>query len=449
MINDAPAIVYLADVQDYDNEEAIRAAIREGIKAVGVKPKGRVTTKINCVIAHKRSSPHSFTRVEVLRAMGLALHDTGEIEDPIVITERSGTRIPTKTQFRRAGYYKHLSKKLFRLETLEKAELTTVELKRSKLHETITIAKSMVDNDLLIFATKFKYNILVGGITGALKLNVGILDDTERMMFHDYRLDKKIVDLVEVGNPQLIIVDAITAGHGGSQLTSKPYEMGLIMVSNNPVAVDVVSNWIIGTDPHDVGHVVEAANRGYGPLELEDITIVGADLAMFQERAKDFETGFVPVDEFDTSMQILSGIPIPQSPGDNPTYCMGGCHGIILDELLMTKDRSNKHPHKPKKDVVVVAGVYKGDVDAGTLIYVGDCAAIDGKVNAKREVKVPGCPPTHKDLLIAMALDAGLYPDLLRLSMVIPEIGFVLPQFLRRITRPIAWKTIWQTLRYW
>ncbi len=439
--------VFLADVQEYDLD-TIQAAVRRGMTAVGVNPTGRVTMKVNTVLAHKRSSQHSFTRPELILALGQALNDVGDIDLPITITEKCGSYLRTKREFKRAGYYKQLPKHLFRLEPYEEAELAVVSLERGKLHKSITVAKALVDNDFLVYATKFKFNILVGGITGALKLNVGILAEEERMIYHDYRLDDKIVDLVEVGNPQLIVVDAITAGHGGSQMTPKPYPLSLVMVSNNPVAVDVVSNWIIGTDPHEVGHVVEAARRGYGPLEIEDIQLMGDDMKIFQDRAAEFETGFVPVHEFGTSMRIISGKPIPHNPGDTATYCTGGCHGILLDELLMTESRSPEHLYKPSDKVVVLAGTYEGDVTADTLIYVGDCALVEGSVDAKREVRVPGCPPSHKELAPVLAMDAGLYIDLLRLSIAVPEIPFLLPEFLKRIHRPLAWKTIWEILRH-
>ncbi len=437
--------VYLGRCDTYNLTE-LKRCFEEGLDLLGVHPEGRMTIKPNCVLAHPKAAPHAYTRPEFLDALLTVLETRGKPQGPIRIVERSGARISTKRQFKRAGYYTLRKKHAVKLEPMENAELVKVKLKNAKLHDEITVAKSLVDTDFLIYTPKFKFNILVNAITGALKLNIGILDDEERMMFHDFRLDQKIVDLYEVGKPHLIAVDAITAGHGGSQLTSQPYPLGLVIMGTNSLAVDVVSNAVIGLDAREVGHLVETHERGYGPIDLSDIELVGEELEFFQERAKDFDRGFVRVDKFKTSMNILIGD--GYADGDHG-YCMGGCHGITLDALLMAKDRNPHNPMKARSDVTLVIGKYEGDVTAKTVIFVGDCSEVKGTLKAKRTVRVKGCPPTHRDLLVALALDAGLYPELLRMSITIPQIPYMLPKFLTRIHRPQAWKTNMELLKHW
>lgn len=443
--------VFLIDCNNYDPIE-IKEKISAGIKALKIGFNGRVTIKPNVVLAHKKAAHTAYTRPEFLEGLISAINENGSIEKPVIIVERSGATMSTKAQFKRAGYFKLRKKSSIpiKLEPMEKAETIQVELKNSVLHNKITVAKSLVETDNLIYTPKFKFNILVNGITGALKLNIGILDDEERMQFHDMRLDEKIVDLHEVGKPNFIAVDAIIAGHGGSQLTSQPYPLGLIILGTNSLAVDVVSNWVINHDPKKIGHLVKAYERGIGPIDINEIEIMGANLKVFQGRAKDFDKGYVPVNEFPTNIEILIGDGVvDDNTGKHSGYCQGGCHGIVLDELLMAKDRDPSKPHKFNKDIKLVIGNYKGDVESKIVLMVGDCTKVEGEIRSKKIIRVKGCPPTHKELLVALALDAGLYPDLLRFSLVLPEWLFVTPKFLKRIHKKQTWKSIPEMIRHW
>ncbi len=439
--------VFLAFCDKYDPKE-IQKIIQKGIETLNIsKISGNITIKPNIVIAHKKAAPHSYTRPEVVTGL-LEEFNANHNVNSVKITERSGARISTSTQFKRAGYNRlknHFNN--LTLEPLEKTKQKVVELKNSKLHDKVTVADCLVENDFLIYMPKFKFNILVNGITGALKLNIGILDDEERMEFHDMRLPDKIVDLYEVGNPDLIIVDGIIAGHGGSQLTALPYDLGCIIMGTNSLAVDVVLNHIISHDPKQVLHLVEAHKRGYGPIELEEIEIMGESLDFFQKRTQDFEKGyFNPVREFPTTWEILVGD--GEATDGTTEYCEGGCHGIVLDELLMAKDRDVDNPKKVNPNVKLVIGKYKGDVEAKTVIIVGNCSDVSGEIKG-RTVRVKGCPPTHRDLLVALALDGGLYPEVLRMTLAFPHLPYMTKKFLGKAHKTQTWKVIPELLRHW
>lgn len=99
---------------------------------------------------------------------------------------------------------------------MEESKQSILVLPHGKIHKHITVARSMADNNFLIFAPKLKTNVLAQGYTGALKLNIGSIDSRERLLAHDYRLPQKIVDLLEVLNPDLIVTDGIRFSYGGN-----------------------------------------------------------------------------------------------------------------------------------------------------------------------------------------------------------------------------------------
>lgn len=142
-----------------------------------------------------------------------------EGRDKIIVTEKCGAGIPTSRMFRRAGYYRLRKKHRLKLLPIEEAPKKAIELKKGVVHKKIRPARAIVDNDFLVYAPKLKTNSLTQGLTAATKLNIGILLERERMWNHNYNLDEKIVDLLEIGYPDFIATDAIEVSHGGNHLT--------------------------------------------------------------------------------------------------------------------------------------------------------------------------------------------------------------------------------------
>jgi hypothetical protein len=283
----------------------------------------------------------------------------------------------------------------------------------------------MVDNDLLVYAPKLKSNVLCQGMTAAIKLNIGILLDKERMWNHNFNLDEKIADVLEVGLPAFIATDAIEISCGGNQLTQHGRHLGAVIMADNPLAHDVVCAHILNLDPKNINHLCLAHERGYGPLDLEDITLKGdISLDELQKRTQDFDLGYIHVSEVDCDINILSGKP----------YCIGGCHGVLLDWLYMIKDR-NPSLWKKLPDWTVVVGKYNGDVTAERLMLIGTCTEIRGKVKARKKRKLRGCPPTHKDLVLGIMLKTGIFSPLFRIDLIFDGYVCLFWNWCKRLVR--------------
>ena len=120
---------------------------------------------------------------------------------------------------------------------------------------------------------------------------VATTDDRHRLIDHDWALNQKIADLQEIVQPQLVAIDAITAGQG-RMLTPIPFDMNLVILGDNQVAVDAVCARIIGLDPAEI----EQAGAAGGLLTDLAGSVPGIDEAMsFAEVLKlvqslDYET---------------------------------------------------------------------------------------------------------------------------------------------------------------
>jgi uncharacterized protein (DUF362 family) len=401
-------IVILRRAPAYD-PAAIEKIIREGLEELDLSSriKGRLTIKPNVVMAHHKVTPSAFTRPEFLEGLIRALKSNAGVEE-ITVAEKCGAAIPTSRMFRRAGYYKLKRKLGFRLVPIEEGKRKTVALKKGVVHKTIKTGRDIVENDFLVYAPKLKTNSLSQGLTAALKLNIGILCDRERMWNHNYNLDEKIVDLLEVGHPGFIATDAIEISMGGNHLTQHGRHLGLILMSDQPLAHDVVCAHIFHLDPKSIRHLALASARGYGSLELGDIDVTGdISLAKIRRTTEGWDTGYIRVDDVDCKIKVISGEP----------YCGGGCHGVFLDWLYMIKDRKPKlWKNLPRWTVVI--GKYKGDVTVDKLLLVGTCTEIQGRVKAKKIRRIKGCPPKHKTLVLLLFLKAGILNPLFRLDLI-------------------------------
>lgn len=403
------AKVILRRVPDYDST-LIRKVIREGIAELGLagRVRGRITVKPNIVLAHPKLAPAAFTRAEFVDGLLGAIEDTAPETSRVVITEKTGAGIPTSRMFRRAGYYRLRKKHPVRVLPLEEDRKVRVPLRSGTVHSSIRTGRSIADRDLLVYAPKLKTNVLSQGMTAALKLNVGILCDRERMRDHNFKLAEKVADLLEVGFPDFIATDAIEIATGGNQMTQHGRHLGLVIMASNPVAHDAVCARILHLDPEKLDHVRLARERGYGPTSLDEIEISGdITLDEVRERTKGLETGFIHAADLKAPIKIICGEP----------YCHGGCHGVMLDWLYMIKDRKPKLWNSLPEWTLVI-GKYAGDVRADKVMLVGSCTEVGGNLEARRKGRVRGCPPKHKDIVIWFLLKTGILNPMLRLDLI-------------------------------
>ena len=417
----AKVILRRADAYD---PALVARIIREGLDEFGLAPRihGKITIKPNVVMAHHKVTPSAYTRPEFLDGLLTVLEEKTQGEAEISVAEKCGAAIPTSRMFRRAGYYRLRKKHRFKLRPIEEARKKTVRLEKGKVHRKVRTSREIAERDFLIYAPKLKTNALAHGLTAALKLNIGILCDGERMWNHNYNLDEKVVDLLEIGHPDFIATDAIEVSFGGNHLTQHGHPLGVIIMATDPLAHDVVCAHIFHLDPEKIGHLAAARARGYGSLDRGDIEIRGdISLQEIRERTKTWETGFIRADDVDCNIKIRSGEP----------YCTGGCHGVFLDWLYMIRDRKPKLWAKLPAWTTVI-GKYKGDITADRLLLIGACTEIEGRVKAKRKIRIRGCPPKHKTLVLLLFLRAGIINPLFRFDLIIDSYPFLFWTWFKR-----------------
>lgn len=376
--------VILRSCRTYD-VEAIRRIVREGIAELGLTPSGRTLVKPNLVAAGELF-PHAYTRPEVGEGVLRALQDTGGAAiSELAVGERCGITVPTRFAFRDSGWDAMLKNvpqaKRYCFEEEEQVEIPLSHPNR--LRDYLFTPEPVARADFFVNCPKFKAHPWTT-VTFSLKAYIGIQDDRHRLIDHDHKLNEKIADLQHIVQPQLIVVDAITAGEG-RMLTPTPFDLGLIIMGNSQVAFDAVCCHILGLAPRSVDHIRLAEDYGFGTTDLSKIELSGdVTLEQAQERAKGFRVGLVRVEKYfeGTNITAYAGPP-PES--EHSDYCWGGCPGAIEEAIEVLRVYDKETDQKLPR-LHVVFGAYDGPIPAAPgerVVFIGDCAKWRGEIAGK------------------------------------------------------------------
>ena len=118
------------------------------------------------------------------------------------------------------------------------------------------------------------------GMSGAVKNLFGLVPGGAKYEYHfigGYTREafgEKLVDIASLVPRGLTVMDAIWGLEGfGPAATGKPKETGLLIVSDNPFAVDCVAARVIGLDPLAIKSVSAGIRRGLIPANATPLVV--------------------------------------------------------------------------------------------------------------------------------------------------------------------------------
>ena len=88
----------------------------------------------------------------------------------------------------------------------------------------------------------------------ALKNIKGTVQDQVHSQMHQQNLTMAMMDVWWAVRPDINIVDAINVASGYSPHTPTPLEVGIIMGSYDPVALDLIACDVVGIDTNQVDY---------------------------------------------------------------------------------------------------------------------------------------------------------------------------------------------------
>ena len=143
----------------------------------------------------------------------------------------------------------------------------------------VSVSRIVQDADVIISVPKFKTHGLTV-VTGAIKNSYGFLPGAQKARLHRIagspkRFHEMIVDVFRIRVPDLFIVDAVVGMEGNGPASPELRNIGLILASDNAVALDAIIASMMGCDPANLRFLQKAKEAGLGDYDLGTIDVVG------------------------------------------------------------------------------------------------------------------------------------------------------------------------------
>jgi len=191
----------------------------------------------------------------------------------ISIVESDASAMKCKYAFKYLGYEKLAKDCNVDLVNLSSVEAEKAAVKVADKVFEFMIPKIIREADLCVNVPKMKYMSFTK-ISAALKNIYGCNPYPKKFEYHS-KLDKVIVALNKVMPFDLHVLDGLTV------CGSKTLRLGLVMASQDPVAIDAVAAKIMGVNPKSVAHLMLAEKEGLGKTSF---IAKGVDINYFMRR---------------------------------------------------------------------------------------------------------------------------------------------------------------------
>ena len=270
--------VWLAQCPDYGQslEEKIERAFDALQVWDKIRPGMRVVLKPNLVMSSKPEQA-IITHPAFTAAVGKCVQKAG---GRVVIAESPGgpyTPAAMKAMFRATGYRDMAEACGFTLYTdCKSREVTLPQAKRCR---ELSVVEPFLDRDYLIDLPKLKTHSMVG-FSGAVKNLFGTVPGLQKPELHCRFPEREpfsemLCDLCHFLGPDLSLMAGIWAMEGNGPTGGQRRDLHVIAGSESPWALDVAAASLVGLEPEKIVMLREGHERGYGPLDLSELELVG------------------------------------------------------------------------------------------------------------------------------------------------------------------------------
>lgn len=270
--------VWLAQCPDYGQslEEKIERAFDALRVWDKIRPGMKVVLKPNLVMSSKPEQA-IITHPAFTAAVGKCVQKAG---GRVIIAESPGgpyTPATMKAMFRATGYRDMAEACGFALYTdCKSREVTLPQAKRCR---ELSVVEPFLDRDYLIDLPKLKTHSMVG-FSGAVKNLFGTVPGLQKPELHCRFPEREpfsemLCDLCHFLGPDLSLMDGIWAMEGNGPTGGQRRDLHVIAGSESPWALDVAAASLVGLEPEKITMLWEGHERGYGPLDLSELELVG------------------------------------------------------------------------------------------------------------------------------------------------------------------------------
>lgn len=252
------------------NRQEVTEAVRTGVELLGgigrfVRPEEHILLKPNLL---RKAEPDRAvsTHPEVFRAVAALLREAGYSNLTYGDSPGTGSMAKTAEACGMAAPAQELN--------IPQADFSTcveTAFPQGRVSQRFFLAKGVVDNPAVINICKMKTHALER-ITGAVKNLYGCVQGYNKSAGHvaypsAERFAAMLCDLHRLIRPRLHILDGITAMEGNGPASGTPVRMGVLLFSDDPVALDSVFCRLVYLNPELVPTNVQGMKAGIGTYE--------------------------------------------------------------------------------------------------------------------------------------------------------------------------------------
>jgi uncharacterized protein (DUF362 family)/Pyruvate/2-oxoacid:ferredoxin oxidoreductase delta subunit len=199
----------------------------------------------------------------------------------------------------------------------------------------VSVSRAVLDADVVISLPKFKTHGLTV-MTGAIKNSYGILPGAQKAWLHKesggpVRFQEILVDVFRLRVPDLFIMDAVVGMEGNGPASPDLRDIGLILASDNAVAMDAVVATMMGFEPVRLRTLQKARELGLGDYDLSTINVIGELKTLPDFKLPPFSGEVLLHNE---AIQTLIRNRVIMRPQADPDLCTG-C-GTCIDQCTVS-----------------------------------------------------------------------------------------------------------------
>ena len=277
--------VSIARCGSYERDE-VRAAVAACLAPLGgigafVRPGSRVLVKPN-LLSSRPPEDAVTTHPELVRAVVEQVQEAGATA---VVGDSPGgrnTRSSYDALLRRTGMQEVIDGTGCGVTYFDEA-YDEVPVPAGAIFRRFRIARAVREADTVICVSKLKTHQLTL-LTGAVKVLYGYIPGIGKAEYHLHtRTDADtfadlLLDLGIPFPPALSVMDAVVGMEGDGPSHGTLRQVGLVLASPSPHALDLAAARIMGFAPEEVPTIRRAMARGIGPAGLDAITFPGEPL---------------------------------------------------------------------------------------------------------------------------------------------------------------------------
>ena len=276
--------VYIVKCPDYDEIEDGIAALMNMMGGIGrFAGRGKkIVLKVN-LLREARPEAAVSTHPSLVAAVGRMAKEAGA--EPLIADSPGGgyryTRKSLDKIYHTTGM--HQAAKQAGIEVNWDTTARPISFPDGILTKHFDIITPVYEADAVFNLCKMKTHLFTA-MTGAVKNLFGVIPGLSKTGYHAKLHDAQkfvgmLLDLSQYIAPCLTIMDAVWAMEGDGPGAGNPRKVGLLIGSENPLALDVAATEIMGLHRTENPVLLEAERRALRPHRIEDIEVIGADIA--------------------------------------------------------------------------------------------------------------------------------------------------------------------------